>query len=177
MPGLGLSASSLGTSLSSLAPQESHPGLANAYRKLGKTIQTVGDFQAAQGTAEATTLGDPLQYHSEDACIVKETLTNRHILMRELMKAEEVSKKAVAQADRLKVSGSVRREKVDEAIGAMDEARSNELHLRAKTGRVTNTLVQESRRWFNRTTNDMRLSLREYVLREIEAEKIGRAHV
>lgn len=91
--------------------------------------------------------------------------------MRELGKAEEWSRKCVSQADRLKVSGSVRREKVDEAIGAMDEARSQELHLRAKTGRVTNNLVQESRRWFNRTTNDVRAALREYVLREIEAER------
>lgn len=157
--------------ITSMSAQEPHPGLSNAYRKLGKTIQTVGDFQAAQGTAEATTIGDPLQYHSEDAFIVKETLTNRHILMRELGKAEELSRKCVQNADRLKLSGSVRREKVDEAIGAMDEARSNELHLRAKTQRVTNNLVQESRRWFNRTTNDMRLTLREYILREIEAER------
>lgn len=169
--GLGLAESDFGVRVSGLAPQEQHSGLSNAYRKLGKTIQTVGDFQAAQGTAEATTVGDPLAYYSEDACIVKETLTNRHILMRELGKAEELSKKCVQNADRLKVSGSVRREKVDEAIGAMDEARSNELHLRAKTQRVTNNLVQEQRRWFGRTTNDVRGALREYVLREIEAER------
>ena len=169
--GLGLAESDFGVRISGLAPQEQHSGLANAYRKLGRTIQTVGDFQAAQGTAEATTVGDPLAYHSDDACIVKETLTNRHILMRELGKAEELSRKCVQNADRLKVSGSVRREKVDEAIGAMDEARSNELHLRAKTQRVTNNLVQEQRRWFGRTTNDVRGALREYVLREIEAER------
>lgn len=154
-----------------MAIQEPHTGLANAYRKLGKTIQTVGDYHAAQGTAEATTIGDPLAYHSEDAFIVKETLTNRHILMRELVQAEQLSKQKVQAADRLKVSSSVKREKVDEAIAQMDEARSSELHLRAKTTRVTNNLVQESRRWFNRTTNDMRMSLREYVLREIEAER------
>jgi len=154
-----------------MAVQEPHGGLANAYRKLGKTIQTTGDYHAAQGTAEATTMGDPLAYHSEDAFIVKETLTNRHILMRELLQAEAVSKAKIQAADRLKISSSVKREKVDEAISAMDEARSNELHLRSKTQRVTNNLLQETRRWFNRTTNDMRLSLREYVLREIEAER------
>ena len=51
--------------------QETHPGLATAYRKLGRIIQSCGDYHAAQGTAEATTLGDALIYHSSDAFIVK----------------------------------------------------------------------------------------------------------
>jgi len=151
--------------------QEPHPGLANAYRKLGKTIQTTGDYHAAQGTAEATTLGDPLQYHSQDAFIVKETLTNRHILLRELLQAQQLTRSKLTAADRLKASSSVRREKVDEAISALDEARSNELYLSGKTQRVTANLVLERRRWFNRTAEDLKLSLREYVIREIEAER------
>ncbi len=168
---LGLAESEFGVRIANMVVQELHPGLGNAYRKLGKTIQTTGDYHAAQGTAEATTIGDPLSYHSEDAFIVKETLTNRHILMRELLQAETLSKQKISAADRLKVSSNVKREKVDEAISAMDEARSNELHLRAKTQRVTNNLVLESRRWFGRTTNDVRAAMREYVLREIEAER------
>jgi hypothetical protein len=151
--------------------QEPHLGLANAYRKLGKTIQTTGDYHAAQGTAEATTLGDPFQYHSEDAFIVKETLTNRHILMRELIQAQQLTQSKLAAADRLKVSSSVKREKVDEAISALDEARSNELHLLGKTQRVTANLIHERRKWFARTATDLKLSIREYVLREIEAER------
>lgn len=130
-----------------------------------------GDYHAAQGTAEATTIGDPLQYHSEDAFIVKETLTNRHILMRELLQAQQLTNSKTQAADRLKVSSSVKREKVDEAISALDEARSNELHLHGKTQRVTANLIQERRRWYNRTTSDLRMSIREYVLREIEAER------
>ena len=151
--------------------QEPHPGLANAYRKLGKTIQTTGDYHAAQGTAEATTIGDPLQYHSQDAFIVKETLTNRHILLRELVQAQQLTRSKLNAADRLKASSSVRREKVDEAISALDEARSNELYLLGKTQRVTANLLQEQRTWFARTAADLRLSIREYAIREIEAER------
>ena len=151
--------------------QEPHPGLANAYRKLGKTIQTTGDYHAAQGTAEATTIGDPLQYHSQDAFIVKETLTNRHILLRELLQAQQLTRSKLNAADRLKASSSVRREKVDEAISALDEARSNELYLLGKTQRVTANLLQEQRKWFARTAADLRLSIREYAIREIEAER------
>ena len=151
--------------------QEPHPGLANAYRKLGKVVQTVGDYHAAQATAEAATIGDPFQYHSQDACIVKESLTNRQILVREFLQAQEVTRSKLNAADRLKASSSVRREKVDEAIAALDEARQNEMNLHQKTHRVTQNLVLERRKWFSRTAADLRLSIREYVLREIEAER------
>lgn len=151
--------------------QEPHPGLANAYKKLGRVVQTVGDYHAAQATAEATTIGDPFQYHSQDAFIVKETLTNRQILIREFLQAQEVTRSKLNAADRLKASSSVRREKVDEAISALDEARQNETHLFNKTNRVTHNLVQERRKWFDRTAADLRMGIREFVLREIEAER------
>lgn len=154
-----------------MSVQETHPGLANAYRKLGKVIQTVGDYHAAQATAEATTFGDPLNYHSSDAFIVKETLTNRHILLRELIQAQQVTRSRRGAADRLKTSTSVRADKVDEAINALDEAQNLEEYLTKKTQRVTSNLLLEKRRWFDRTTNDLLMSLREYVLRQIEAER------
>ncbi len=151
--------------------QETHPGLATAYRKLGRVVQTCGDYHAAQGTAEATTLGDALTYHSSDAFIVKETLTNRHILLRELLQVEASRRSKESAVQRLKSSSSVRRDKVDEAISALDEAVSQENYLRSKTQRVTANLLLEKRRYFNRTSTEFMLSLREYVLRQIESER------
>ncbi|CAK7562335.1 MAG: Vacuolar protein sorting-associated protein 17 [Sporothrix epigloea] len=169
--GLGLAESDFGVKLGAMNVQELHPGLANAYRKLGKVIQTAGDYQAAQATAEATTIGDPFEYHSADALIFKETLTNRQLLIRELLQAQETTRGRLNAADRLKGSSNVRREKVDEAITALAEARQNEAELIQKTSRVTANLVQERRRWFARTSADLRLSIRELVIREIEAER------
>ncbi|KAH9827722.1 Vacuolar protein sorting-associated protein 17, partial [Teratosphaeria destructans] len=168
---LGVAESELGTKLQILQAQEPHPGLGNAYRKLGRVIQNTGDFHAAQGTAEATTLSDPLAYHSSDAAIVKETLTNRHILLRELLQAQQATRQRLTAADRLKASSSVKRDKVDEAISALDEARSHESYLQQKTQRVTANLLVEKRKWFARTSADLRASLREYIVREIEAER------
>ncbi|KAI0022733.1 hypothetical protein F4780DRAFT_732780 [Xylariomycetidae sp. FL0641] len=169
--GLGLAESDFGVKLGAMNVQEPHQGLASAYRKLGKAVQTVGDCHAAQATAEATTIGDPFQYHSQDAFIVKETLTNRQLLIREFLQAQENSRSKLNAADRLKASSNVRREKVDEAIAALDEARNNEMELHYKTTRVTHNLVQERRKWFARTAADLRSSIREYVTREIEAER------
>ncbi|KAK0933867.1 Vacuolar protein sorting-associated protein 17 [Friedmanniomyces endolithicus] len=168
---LGVAESDLGTKIAALVPQENHPGLANAYRKLGKVVQSTGDFHAAQGTAEATTLSDPFAYHSSDALVVKETLTNRHILLRELIQAQQSTRTKLNAADRLKASSSVKREKVDEAISALDEARSHESYLQQKTQRVTANLLVEKRKWFARTAGDLRAGIREYVVRQIEAER------
>ncbi|ETS82760.1 hypothetical protein PFICI_04636 [Pestalotiopsis fici W106-1] len=169
--GLGLAESDFGVKLGGMNIQEPHPGLANAYRKLGKIVQTVGDCHAAQATAEATTIGDPFQYHSQDAFIVKETLTNRQLLTREFLQAQESTRSRLNAADRLKASSNVRRDKVDEAITALDDARNSELELMRKTQRVSQNLVQERRRWFARTAADLRMSIREYVIREIDAER------
>ncbi|KAI1113153.1 hypothetical protein F5Y14DRAFT_442126 [Nemania sp. NC0429] len=169
--GLGLSESDFGVKIGAMSVQEPHQGLANAYRKLGKIVQTVGDCHAAQATAEATTLGDSFQYHSQDAFIVKETLTNRQLLIREFLQAQDTTRSKTNAADRLKASSSVRREKVDEAIAALDEARNTEQELYQKTTRVTQNLVNERRKWFARTSADLRGSIREFVLREIEAER------
>ncbi len=168
---LGVAESELGAKFAALQVQETHVGLAQAYKKLGKVIQATGDFHVAQGTAEATTLGDPLQYHSSDALIAKETLTNRHILLRELLQAQSATRSKSTAAERLKASSSVKRDKVDEAIASLDEARSHEQYLTSKAQRVTTNLLQEQRKWFTRTAQEMRLAIREYVVREIEAER------
>ncbi|KAF2722523.1 vacuolar protein sorting-associated protein Vps17 [Polychaeton citri CBS 116435] len=168
---LGVAESDLGQKLNQLTTQETHPGLSYAYKKLGRVVQTTGDLHAAQGTAEAATLSDPLAYHSSDAFIVKETLTNRHILLRELLQAQQATRSKMSAADRLKISSSVKRDKVDEAISALDEARSHETYLQQKTQKVTQNLLLEKRKWFARTAADLRSNIREFVVKEIEAER------
>jgi hypothetical protein len=171
MIALGLSESTLGLTLSQMSPQEPHPGLAHAYRRLGATIRAVGDFHLAQGTFEASSLSDPLAYHSADAFIVKESLTNRQILMRDLETAQSTTRKRLREADRIRSSGSVKRDKVDEAIALLEEAKRAEEELTNKVGKVTNGLVGETGRWFERTGRDLRSAMREYVIRQIEAER------
>lgn len=169
--GLGLAEAEFGMKLGQMHVQETHPGLANAYKKLGKIVQNVGDFHAVQATAEATTLGDPLNYYSSDAFVVKETLTNRHILLRDLSQAQQTARSKLAAADRLRVSSSVRADKVDEALASLEEAQAHENYLSKRTERVTANLVQEKRRWVEQTSTDVLSSLREYTLRQIEAER------
>jgi hypothetical protein len=142
-----------------------------AYRKLGAVVRAVGDFHLAQGTFEASSLVDPLQYHSSDAFVVKETLTNRQILMRDLLAAQTSTRSKLSAADRLRTSSSVKRDKVDEAIAALEEAKLHEQALEKKCSSVTRNLILERRRWFERTAISLRSSMREYAIRQIEAER------
>ena len=134
-------------------------------------MRAVGDFQLQQGTVEASAFKDPLEYHSNDAFIVKETLTNRQILMRELIQAQVSTRSKLSAADRLRSSSSPRADKVDEAIAALEEAKRVEEGLQKKVADVTRNMVGEKRRWFDRTATDMKLSIREYATRQIEAER------
>jgi hypothetical protein len=161
----------MGVAISQLSASETHAGLASAYRKLGATIRAVGDFHLAQGTFEASSLADPLAYSSSDAFVVKETLTNRQILMRDLLAAQSSYRSKVSAAERLRASSSVKRDKVDDAIASLEEARATEESLGKKTTAVTKNLLQEHRVWFARTGNVLREALREYVIRQIEAER------
>ncbi|KAI5812259.1 hypothetical protein BZA77DRAFT_339955 [Pyronema omphalodes] len=169
--GLGLAEGSLGNALAILAQNEAHPGMSNAFRKLGRTIVQVGDFHAAQATAEAFTLADPLNYHSSDAFIVKETLTNRQILMRDLESARKDTRSRLQTAEVLKSKTNIRRDKVDEALQSLTEAKQTEQHLDSKVRRVTGNLLVEQKKWFGRTTKDLRLAIRDHCLRQIEAER------
>lgn len=154
-----------------MSPQEAHPGLSMAYRKLGATVRAVGDFHLAQGTFEASTLADPLNYHSADAFIVKETLTNRQILMRDLEQAQKNTRKKLREADHIRASSSVKRDKVDDAIAQLEEAKRIEEGLQKKVIAVTRNLTVDRQQWFERTATDLRASIRDYVIRQIEAER------
>ena len=171
LTGLGNAESDLSVKLHALNETELHPGLKAGYRKLSRTIQTVGDLHSVQGTTEATVLGEPLHYHSADSYIVKETLTNRHLLLRDLAQAQHTTSSKLNAADRLKSSTSVRRDKVDEALAALDDARHHEAYLHTKTTRVTSNLLHESRAWTERTASELRSAVRELAAREIESER------
>jgi len=134
-------------------------------------VRATGDFHLQQATLESFSLGDPLAYHSADAFIVKETLTNRQILMRELVQAQGATRSRFNAAERLRVSGSPKRDKVDEALAALEEAKRGEEALAKKVAAVTAGLLGEQRRWFDRTARELRDAIREYVIRQIESER------
>jgi hypothetical protein len=91
--------------------------------------------------------------------------------MRELIQAQASTRGKLSAADRLRSSSSPKADKVDEAIAALEEAKRLEENLAKKVADVTRNMVGEKRRWFDRTSLDLRSAIREYVTRQIEAER------
>lgn len=168
---LALAEQELGKRLGDLANGEPHSGLATAFTRLGRTLQAVSDAHSAQATAEAGTLGDALAYHSHDAFIAKETLTTRHLLMREVNQAQNASRSKQANASRLRSSHNIPPDRVDEAIASLEEAKASEQQLTAKLNRVTANLLLELQHWRARTSSETQQALREFVKKQVESER------
>ncbi|KAK9471942.1 uncharacterized protein V1510DRAFT_418824 [Dipodascopsis tothii] len=168
---LGVAEIELGHRFSSMTSLESQAGMINMWKKLGKTVMNVGDVQAMRATAEAATIGDTAYWLSNSAYIVKETLTNRHILMRDLLAAQATSKSKHATAARLRSSSTINPLRVDEALSTLEEAKQVEAALTAKVNRVTANLVRQKHDWIANAETDLEAAIVEYVGRMIDAER------
>lgn len=168
---LGLATTDFGTRVSNFASVETVPGMINMWRKLGKVLTSLGDVQAVQATAEASTLGDGLGWVTGDAYVAKEALTNRHLLMRELIKAQATTRARHQTATRVKGSSNLSPVKVDEAIGALEEATHQEEVLTNKVRRVSDNMLLEKGVLLDRFEQDIKTNINNYVLRTLHSER------
>ncbi|KAK9325720.1 hypothetical protein V1517DRAFT_313261 [Lipomyces orientalis] len=168
---LGMAEIELGHRFTNMTALEFQSGMINMWKKLGKTVMSVGDIQGIKTTAEMATLGDGLLWLSNDAYVVKETLTNRQILIRDLLSAQSTSRSRHATAARLRSSATINPLRVDEALNSLEDAKQIEAALTAKVNRVTNNLTKEKNEWLASTDEDLQGYIADYVRRMIDAER------
>lgn len=169
---LGLALNDFGSKLAQFSSTElENQGMAHMWRKLGKVVTTVGDLEAVKATSEASSLGDGLSWIAQDTYVAKEAMTNRHLLMRELTKAQANTKSKHQTAVKLKGSTKISSMKVDEAIAILEEATHTEEQLTSKVRRVTENMLIEKPIVAERLEGDMKNYVAEYVVRIIESER------
>jgi hypothetical protein len=168
---LGLAINDFGLKAGNIAEIETHDGMINMWRKLSKTLTSLGDLEAVKATIEAAALGDGLGLVANDAYVAKEALTNRHLLMRELLKAQGNTKSKHQVAVRVKGSTKINPLKVDEAIHALEEATHAEEQLTNKVRRVSENMLIEKNVLMQRIEHDLKGYISEYVLRIIDSER------
>lgn len=169
---LGLALNDFGAKLNNFSVTEiESPTMVTMWRKLGKTVTALGDLEAVKATTEAVTLTDGINWVINDAYMAKEALTNRHLLMRELAKAQASTKSRHQTAVKLRGSTNINPQKVDEAISLLDEAVHTEEQLTNKVRRVTENMLIEKRVLASRIESDMRSYIAEYAIRLIDAER------
>jgi len=111
----------MGNKLVNVASTETHPPIANAMRKLGRTWHTLADLDQAQAISECVILSDSLGYQGLNARSAKETLQKRTAVLEEYQAAVKSAISKRRHIERLKASTNIRPEKVDEALEDLEE--------------------------------------------------------
>ncbi|ODV91083.1 hypothetical protein CANCADRAFT_116463 [Tortispora caseinolytica NRRL Y-17796] len=168
---LGSSINYFGKDLSDLADIEAYPAMAALWKKFGKTIMSVGDVCGVNSTCQIATLGDGLKLLSKDAYVMKETLTNRHLLMRDLLSAQQNSKSKHQTASKLRGSTQISPAKVDEAIRSLEDAKVHEENLTNQLVEITDNLLSEKAEWYTSVEAEISACVADYARRVIDAER------
>ncbi|KAI9513252.1 Vps5 C terminal like-domain-containing protein [Russula earlei] len=169
----------MGNKLVNVGTTESHPPIANAMRKLGRTWHTLADLDQAQAISECVILSDSLGYQGMNARSAKETLQQRTAVLEEYQAAVKSAISKRRYIERLKASSNIRPEKVDEALEDLEEANKYEQILVRRADGISQNLHHALQTHRRLVTDDVTTALIEYtrssimyerqLLRELEA--------
>lgn len=141
------------------------------YKKFGKILTATGDINSVMVTLDYATLYDGLEWIVKDTYVVKEALTNRHLVMRELVQAQQLSKTRQENARKLRAKRDISPLKVDEALRQLKVATQDENELTDKLQRITKNMTHEREHWLQWYENILSSTIKEYTMRKIEYER------
>lgn len=162
----------LGTKLKGLSHFETiHPGMKNMWEKLAKVTQIQGELTLILLISDLGTLGDSAQALVDDFYEVKEALTNRHLIMRELLQAQAQTQAKHAQATRYKSKLSLDPIKVDEALRSLDYATKAEENLNMQVKRISGEMTFEKRELVSFVESKLQHTLKQFTLGRVEQHR------
>lgn len=141
------------------------------YKNFGKVLTANGDIDSIMATLDLGTLYDGLEWIVRDTYVVKEALTNRHLIMRELLQAQQSTKLRQEQARKLRAKRDISPLKVDEALRHLKTATRDENELTMKLQRITANMSIEREQWLTWFDSSLATSIRDYTMRKIEYER------
>lgn len=145
-----------------------HSGL---YKRFGRVLAAAGDVDSVVSTLELATLADPLGWLVKDTYVVKEALTNRHLIMRELLQAQQSSRAKQEHARKLRAKRDASPIKVDEALRSLRAATQFEQDLTNRQRRITGNMLLERTQWLQWYETFIAAAIKEFTLRKIEYER------
>lgn len=146
----------------------SHSGL---YKRFGRILAAAGDVDSVESTLEIATFADAMGWVSRDTYVVKEALTNRHLVMRELLQAQQSARTKQEHARKLRAKKDANPIKVDEALRALRAASMLEQELTAKQRLITNNMLIVRSQWLQWYESFVTSAIKEFTLRKIEYER------
>ena len=143
----------------------------NMYRRVGKTLQTVGDLNSIMATFDMAALYDDLEWCGRDLYNVKEQLTNRHFLMREFKSVSLDIEKNEQTLKKMKIKREMDPLKVHELVKTIQRLKELQAFYKNKLQVLTNNLIIDKevvvKHWENSTVE----SFKNFALKNIEYER------
>ncbi|KAK4056194.1 Vacuolar protein sorting-associated protein 17 [Microbotryomycetes sp. JL221] len=152
--------------LDALATIEFYAPLATGIRKLARTLKVLSD-----AINEQVSLSDPMAYQSMNARSAKDTLSSRDHVVEEHRTAVKTTIAKRKAIEKIKASGNIRPEKVDEALDELEDARKHETLLAQRLLAISSNL-QPSLQSHSRSTHyDVMTALLDHARTNLLAEK------
>lgn len=145
-----------------------HPGMKNMWEKLGKIKLIEADLTLVQLLNDNGTLGDGLRILVEDFYQIKEALTNRHFIMKDLVQAQQQKKLKQIHANKIKNKSSLDPIKVDEALRSLEAASINENSLSLQVKRVSGEMQFEKDEIISNTEVTFHKLLKTFTLAKVD---------
>ncbi|KAG0687127.1 hypothetical protein C6P40_002850 [Pichia californica] len=133
--------------LSSLGNLETSPEMVRVWKKFNKFASMFNEAELIRNVSLTSELLKFFKQLSDDTFNIKESLTNRHLLMRELSTAEEATKKKHMTITKLKMKSTIDPIKVDEAIRALELSNNYEKELKYQVRRTTYEMLIEAKEY------------------------------
>lgn len=164
--------SELGTKLKGLSQFETvHIGMKNMWEKLAKVTQIQSDLTLIQLISDLGTLGDGTRALVNDFYEIKEALTNRHLIMRELLQAQAQTKAKHIQATKIKSKASLDPIKVDEALRSLEYATKAEESLNMQVKRISGEMMFERKEVITFVEGKFQRMLKQFSLCRVEQHR------
>ncbi|KAI5966323.1 VPS17 [Candida pseudojiufengensis] len=148
--------------------ENTHPGMKNMWENLGKVVQIQSDLLLIESINEMAILGDGVQLLINDFYEIKEALTNRYLIMRELIQAEAQTNQKQIQAAKIKNKVSLDPIKVDEALRSLEYAAKVQESLNLQVKRISGEMLYEKDEVAQFTEVKFKNLLKSYVLHKID---------
>lgn len=164
--------SELGSKLKGLSQFETvHVGMKNMWEKLGKVTQIQSDLTLIQLICDMGALGDGTVALSNDFYEIKEALTNRHLIMRELLQAQAQTKAKHVLATKIKNKVSLDPIKVEEALRALEYATKAEESLNLQVKRISGEMMFERKDVVEYVEKKFQRMLKQFSLNRVEQHR------
>lgn len=148
----------LATAMASFSTTETHLPLTEGMKGLADAMTHIAQLETGQANATALVLGDSLAYEVVEARSAKDALLQRQYNIDELRNSIKTTINKRRTIEKLRASGNIKPERVNEALDDLEEAAKHEQSLQHRVEAISRNL-RPALQTHLRTMNDDMLSI------------------